>query len=190
MREDGLVWTCHRKTLVWRQNVVSRIVIQWEEFWGSGNERNWGSTTVVFWFFGIMEPRALWRGDMKKQAVTEMALKVRQILSGSCRLTLDNQKLTNITLFPQTSKEMSRCVKKKAFHQRWKKLRIVKVSGAMFTPALSSWISERGKSLIKSLSAHKKSLGESWLAEQLISLKLSKIKIHGRHQCRVAEQLT
>ena len=127
MREDGLVWACHRKTLVWRQNVVSRIVIRWEQFWGSGNERNWGSATVVFWLFAIMEPRALWRGDMKKQTVTEMALKVRQILSwvplsGSCRLTLDSQKLTNITLFPQTSKEMSRCVNKKNLPPALKKV--------------------------------------------------------------------
>ena len=107
------------------------------------------------------------------------------LLSGSCRLT-------NITLFPQTSNEMSRCTcEEKNFHQHWKKSwELSKFLVLCSPPALSSWISERGKSLIKSLSAHKKSLGESWLAEQLISLKLSKIKIHGRHQCRVAEEPT
>ena len=112
---------------------VRRILRQWE--WEELGKHH--GCVLVLCYNGTARPlkRRHEKASSDRNGSQGEADFILGLLSGSCKLTLDSQKLTNITLFPQTSKEMSRCVKKKAFHQRWKKLRIVKVSGAMFTPS-------------------------------------------------------
>ena len=99
---------------------VRRILRQWE--WEELGKHH--GCVLVLWYNGTARPlkRRHEKASSDRNGSQGEADFILGLLSGSCRLTLDSQKLTNITLFPQTSKEMSRCVKEKNLPPALKKV--------------------------------------------------------------------